>query len=398
MASDSQSSVSFPGNRGTPLIFAVLFSVESLSRSFNASVLSIQAYDILGSTRYVSILTTCVSLCVLSTTLMMPWLLGKTRRRWTYTLGGGAAILAAAMLATHTLPGQILGSYLRNAGAAILNVTLSLYIMDHIKRSELAYSEPLRLTLSTFSWMLGPTAGIWLYTQYGPWVTQVAVAATSVLLLGVFWFLRLRDPQSFVPGTLKAANPINHVRRFARQPRLRLAWLIALGRSCFWSTFFIYGPLLLIEAGKSKQFGGLIISASQALLLMSYVFGKLAQKSSVRLVISLCLAATGLASFAASLTGYDYPLVTAGLFLMAAFFCTGLDAVGGIPFLRAVRPYERQSMSAVYRSFIDMSELVPGFIYAIALTFYDTQIVFGLMGAFLFVVAGYAWHFLPKSM
>ena len=52
-------------------------------------------------------------------------------------------------------------------------------------------------------------------------------------------------------------------RRFLAQPRLRLAWLIAFGRSCFWTTFFIYGPLLLVEAGLDKTVGGFMISASQ---------------------------------------------------------------------------------------------------------------------------------------
>ena len=41
--------------------------------------------------------------------------------------------------------------FLRNCGAGILNITLSLYIMDHIKKSDLARAEPLRLSLSTFS-------------------------------------------------------------------------------------------------------------------------------------------------------------------------------------------------------------------------------------------------------
>ena len=41
--------------------FGILFLLESLVRAFNSGILAIQAYDLLGSSRAVSILGTCVS-------------------------------------------------------------------------------------------------------------------------------------------------------------------------------------------------------------------------------------------------------------------------------------------------------------------------------------------------
>ena len=169
------------------LTFAAIFAIESLARSINSTVISLQAYDILGSSQKVSVLATSVSLVVLAATLSLPYVLGRLRRRWAYTLGVVLLIIASVALAAHNVMGQATGMFMRNCGAAILNVTLSLYILDHIKRHDLARAEPLRLSLSTFSWMAGPMLGVWLYLGFGPWGPQVAAICASVLLLALFW-------------------------------------------------------------------------------------------------------------------------------------------------------------------------------------------------------------------
>ncbi len=383
---------------GVAFTFALLFVLESFVRSLNATVLSVQAYELFGTARAVSILATCVSLTVLTTTLLSPSIFGVLRRRWVYSIGIVAAMAAALCLGSYSQAGQVAGTYLRNAGASLLNITLSLYILDSIKKSDLTTSEPIRMSLSTVAWAAGPALGIWLHERYGPWATQSVVLVSGLVLLVVFWSLRLREPDTFVPGTLSGANPVHHIRRFVGQPRLRLAWFIAFGRSCFWATFFTYGPLLFLRSGESKQFAGFVISASQLMLFLSLLFGRGAKKFGVRSVVAFCLTGTAALSFLVVLVGEGHPYLTALMLLAAAMFCTGLDAVGGIPFLRAVKPYERQKMTAVYRTFIELSDLLPGIVYAIALSFFDVPIVFSLMGALLFVIAGVSWQFLPKSM
>jgi hypothetical protein len=398
MTDDSTAQSLFETNRAGALTFAMLFAIESLSRSFNASVLSIQAYDLLGSSQRVSLLSIVVSLSVLCMTLSLPYLLGGLRRRWTYSIGAVLMITACAALATHTISGQIMGAFLRNTGAAILNVTLSLYIMDNIRRADLTQSEPLRLTLSTLSWMVGPFAGVWLYQTYGSWVPQVASACVSIILLLVFWQLRLKENRILPSGAFGRTSPVTNIKRFAAQPRLRLAWAIALGRSCFWATLFTYGPLLMIEGGLGKKVGGLLISASQAMLLFAFVFGRLAQQVSVRVIIVLSFLTISLALVGAGLAGRAHPGTAAMLLLVASLFATGLDAVGGIPFLRAVRFSERQQMASVYRTFIEFSELLPGAVFALVLTTFETGAVFGVLGLSILGIAALSWWYLPKSM
>jgi MFS family permease len=380
------------------MTFALLFSLESLVRSLNSTVLSLQAYELLGSGQAVSILSTAVSLCVLVTTLLMPYVLGRVRRRYAYTAGALCMIAASLALASFTVPGQMLGAYLRNFGAAVLNVTLSLYILDHIRKADLARTEPLRMSFSTLSWMAGPAAGVWFYDRYGPAGAQAVAIVCAVVLLAVFWALRLSDARTLPSGTMTSFNPLANVRRFASQPRLLLAWTIAFGRSCYWATFFIYGPLLVVEGNLSKQTAGLMISASQFLLLASWLFGKWALRAGVRPIIGLCFLVMSFAAIGGGLAGSQRPYAAIGLLLVGSLAAVGVDAVGGIPFLRAVRYHERQRMAAVYRTFIDFSELIPGMIFAIALQYFEVPVVFVILGFGMLATALISWRYLPKSM
>jgi MFS family permease len=384
--------------RAGAMTFGAIFAIESLVRSLNSTVISLQAFDLLKSSQAVSVLSACVSIAVLATTLALPYVLGRMRRRWGYSLGIGLMMAASLCLASYTVVGQSIGMYLRNCGAAVMHITLSLYILDHIRRADLTRTEPIRLSISTISWMAGPVAGVWFYTQYGAWGPQLVSIAVSLFLLAVFWWLRLSDANTLPSGTLEPFNPLANVGRFIAQPRLRLAWLIAFGRSCFWATLFIYAPLLLVESGEKPQFAGLVISLSQATLFAAYGFGRLAMRSGVRRVIVGCLVVSAVASVAAGLAGTAYPIAAAILLLAGSVAASGLDGVGGIPFLRAVKARDRQRMTAVYRTFIDLSELIPGFVFAIALIFFDTGSVFVILGFGLFAIAAISWRYLPRTM
>lgn len=380
--------------------FAAIFSVESFVRALNATVVSLQAYDILGTAQRVSVLSTCVSVTVLIVTLMLPHVLGRMRRRWAYVFGICLMIAASLALASHVVAGQALGMLLRNLGAAVMNITLSLYIMDHIRRADLARSEPLRLSLSTFSWMMGPALGVWLYVGFGPWGPQLAVIAASLFLLLLFWYLRLSDNVTAAPPPPAAEgfNTLANLRRFLAQPRLRLAWTIAFGRSCFWATFFIYGPLLLVEAGLGKSAGGLMISASQAVLLTAWVSGRIARIHGVRVVIAWAFALSALASLAAGVAGTAAPYLAIAALLMGSVAASALDGVGGIPFLRAVRHHERQKMATVYRTYIEFSELIPAFVFAFALLWLPIGMVFVILSLGLALIGWISWKYLPKSL
>jgi MFS family permease len=386
-----------PPKRGA-MAFAALFAVESFSRALIATVVSVQAHDLLMTSQRVSVLFTCVSLAVLVSTLILPMLFRYVPRRWIYTAGVVGLILASLSFATHTLPGQVGGMYLRNVGAATLNIALALYILDHIRKADLVRSEPMRLAFSTVSWTIGPFLGVWLYETYGPWAPQLLCIATCCLVIIVFWYLRLNDHPVIKAATSTPQNPLVDVGRFVSQPRLRLAWIIAFGRSCFWTTFFVYGSLLMIEGNLGKEASGLLISLSQLALCTAYLFGKLSERIGVRKVIVWAYAVAALAMIGAGHAGTGAPVLAAVFLLIGAVANSGLDGVGGIPYLRSVRAHERPQMTGVYRSYIDLSDLLPSLIYSFVLLAFPLGSVFYILGIWLAIVGLVAWRYLPRSM
>lgn len=398
MPSDTSAATPYSGRKAGAVTFSILFTMESLVRSLNAGVLSVQAYELLGSSRNVSIVMTMSALAVLITTLMLPFMLRRTRRRWTYTLGIAVSISAALFLASHTVLGQAAGTYLRSAGASVMNVTLSLYILDHIHKSDYARVEPMRLSFSTLSWTIGPSLGLWLYSSYGPVAAQLAVLASGIVLLAFFWIIRLADPATLPSGTLQPFNPLKNVGRFIAQPRLRLAWSIACARSVYWSALFIYGPIMLIESGFSKAQSGYLISASQIILPLALVSGYIARRVGVRRVVAGAFLVIAVSSVLAGLLGANVIIVSIIFLLIGAVGATALDGVGAIPYMRAVKPRERREMTSVYRTFIEISDLLPGIIFAFVLTVLPTQSVYILVGLLSAYMAFITWKHLPKSL
>ena len=85
----------------------------------------------------------------------------------------------------------------------MLNVTLSLYIMDNIGKRDLTRSEPLRLAVATLAWGVAPFLGVWLMQRYGLWApAALSLAAVAALLAAVFWALRLAEG-----GPIRAGRP-----------------------------------------------------------------------------------------------------------------------------------------------------------------------------------------------
>jgi MFS family permease len=386
------------GRKAGVWTIGAIFAGESLLRALNVSVIPIQAYDLLGSSQRVSIVATCVSFMVLLTTLSLPFLFHGVRRRWVYSIGIALVMAAALVFAANIVAGQVIATYLRNAGASIMNITLSLYIMDNIGKHELTRSEPVRMTVATISWVVGPATGAWLYSHYGALAPQLAVVAAGVVLMAGFWAARLRDPVSLPSGTINNFNPLSNLFAFFRQPRLRLAWSIAFGRSCFWSAMFIYGPLLMIEGGLAKATAGLMISASQLTLPLSLIHGRLAQRFGVRKVVAVCFASMSVMCMVAGSFGKASPWSAVVCLLLAAVCASGLDGVGGVPFYRSVKPRERQRMTSVYRTFFEFAELIPGFVFMFLLLHFQIGIVFIVISVLSGILAVITWKHLPKSM
>jgi MFS family permease len=378
--------------------FAILFTLESFARASVASVIPIQAYELLRSEQAVSLTYTLVALLGLSATILMPLAIQRFARRRVYTAGVLLLGLGSLCLVTGTLAGQLGGMLARVIGASALSITLNLYIMDHIRKTQFIQSESLRMAWSTIAWMCGPTLGVTLYAQFGLWAAHGVVALFAAVLLCFFWYFRLSDNVAIRPGKTKPANPLANIGRFVAQPRLRLAWFIAFGRSCFWTSFFVYAPLLMVVTGQGSLAGGLIVSAGNALLFTALFWGRLGARFGARRTMAVAFAGMAAGLGVAAVAGEASPWVAGAFLLVTAFFGVALDALGSVVFMRAVRTHERAQMTAVYRTYLDLSELMPPLVYSIVLIFFGLGGVFASLAILMAVCAVVTWHYLPRRI
>jgi MFS family permease len=384
--------VSRPG----AVVFAIMFTLESFSRGLIATLIPLQAYSLLHHARDVSILYTAVGIVGLASSFAIPALIRRFKRRWVYTAGAAALLAAALLLATATLLGQVGAMLTRAFGAAALNITLSLYVMDYIRRRDLVRSEPLRLMFSAAAWTVGPALGVWLYNEVGHGVAEFLSAASCAVLLVYFWYLRLTENPAVAAATRPPPNPIASIRRFLAQPRLLLGWFVPFSRSCWWAMYFVYPPLFLVQAGKGDFAGALLVSLGNAMLFVTPLFGRLAQRTGIRRPIIIGFIGLGLLTTAAGFL-HGWPWIAAAVLLAGSAFCCLLDAFGNIPYMRAVRPLERPQMTTVFRTYIDLSDLVPQAFYSVLLSFFDIRAVFFACGLFMFVAAAVALK-IPRKM
>ena len=186
-------------------------------------------------------------------------------------------------------------------GVACLGIVLNLYIMDTIPRGELVRSEPLRLAVSGAAWTLCPSLGVFLYGRFGAGAADGLSAAAALVLLATFWVFRLSEHPAIVPGRGPPPNPLRSIGRFLAQPRLRLGWLIAFGRSSWWSQFFTFAPLYMVISGRSELASALLISLGNATVLLNVLVGRFAERVGVRRVIVSAYLLTGVTMLAAAL-------------------------------------------------------------------------------------------------
>jgi hypothetical protein len=251
--------------------------------------------------------------------------------------------------------------------------------------------------------MLGP----YLYEDFSPNLAFGLSAACAVLHLIYFWWLRLEYGPALPPDEPVNTNPFPHIRRYAAQPRLVLAWLLNFGRETWWVTFFVYTPIQMKEmlpggvaVGEvvlpGGFVGGLVVSCGTALLFASHAMGWIARRAGLRRHMMGCFllaaAATAAAVFATGSPGW-----LAAALLAAAVGAVGLDAVCVVPYLRAVRARERPEMTMVFSLYRDFAGLAPMALFSLLLTFFALPAVYAAVALGLLACAILA-HWLPRSM
>jgi MFS family permease len=381
------------------MVFALLFALESLARATLWTIVPLQAFELLGNARDVTLLNLAVSLSSLAGGLTIPLLIRRFRRRWIYTCGVCLVMLAGLLLATGTRDGQVGGMFARALGGAATNIALMLYVMDYIRKRDFVRSEPLKMMLSASAWCTGPFLGVFLNTQIGRGSGEMVTIASGALLLIYFWYLRIQDNPAVAAATQPPPSPVASIRRFLSQPRLLLGWFIPFGRSCWWTMFAVYPPIYMVQTlgrEEGSLWGAGVVSIGNGLLFGAPLAGRLAARIGLRRPIIGAYVGMGLLTVGAGLL-YAWPPAVILCLLAAACGAVTLDALGGIPFMRFVHPYERPQMTSVYRTYIDMSDLVSAAAFWLLLNLFDLQAVFIASGLFA-LGASLVARQLPRSM
>ena len=198
--------------------FATLFSLSAVGRTLLVTLIPLQALTLLGDAQAVSVLYFAISLTNLLLSLSIPWLVRRIRRRRVFTVGGLLMVAAPLVIALGTPLALVAGMALQVFGVACLEITLSLYLMDHIPRQEMGRFEPMRLFYAAGVWAVGPWLGVYLKDQVSDWVPFALASAAAFATLSLFWILRLQENPAVAPAKGPPPNPLKNLAHFFEQP------------------------------------------------------------------------------------------------------------------------------------------------------------------------------------
>lgn len=375
--------------------FAVLFALESFARALLATVLPIEALRHLGDAGGVSSVFFASSLCALSASLGIPWLVRKTARRWVYSAGFVGLAAAPALFVIPGFEGFMGGMIVRAIGTVAVTVCLSLYILDFIAKKDLSRSEPMRLFYSAAAWSTGPFLGVWLSEHVGGDTPYLVSAAVAMVALAYFWFLRITENPAVVQAAVPVPSPLAYVRRYFAQPRLRLAWVMTTGRNVWWVVFFIYVPVYAIESGLGPEVGGAVVSTGTSFLFLTPLSGRLVRREGLRRVFAFGFLMAAIATTLVAIA-WGHPWLGIGLIICAALGMSAIDAGGNMLFLYAVRRHERSEMTTVYSTYRDVADIVPPGMFSVLLRLFELPAVFVVGGAVTLVLSALATRIHPR--
>ncbi len=360
-----------------------------------AVLIPVEALRHLGDAQKVSVLFFAWGLAGIIGAMFVPLVVHRLGRRTFFIVGVVSVVSGSVMLAQQTLTLLVVGSALRILGFLCVEIVLEIIVMERIPKRRLARFESVRMFALGCGLIAGPWLGAAMASRLAFW-SPFALLITVMLLVGLYT-LHSRLARSLVApaSSSQAPNPFRFVKRFNQQPRLRLAWLLALARSSWWIMFFIYSPIYCVQAGLGTESAGAILSIGSAAVLLTPLYGKIGALIGVRLLLAIGYGATGAATI---LVGVFASTAWAGIgFLLAASACAAIiDAIGNALFLRAARARERAEMTAVYMTFREVATLGPPGIFAIVLNVFALPAVFVVSGASMVLMVFFA-RYIPKK-
>jgi MFS transporter, ACDE family, multidrug resistance protein len=289
-------------------------------------------------------------------------------------------------LASSSLIGLGLGLIVRIFSSACIEIPLLAFMMSRIPRDRLGSFEPARIFFQAGCIALAPWLGFQLREYFHP-LTPYVIGGIGGGLVVLVSLMALPGARKGAVSVAVMRRPAETIRHFFRQPRLRLAWLLALTRSSFWIVFYVYAPIFTVATGWSPSAGAAVLSLGAATLLLVPFWGFLARRFGIRGLLIAGYALSGLCLLLTAGAAFAMPAL-APLFLLAtALMMSTIDGAGNVPFLRATRAHERASMAGIYMTYRDVSQFLPLATFSLILAFSPLATAFALSAGFLFAAA-----------
>jgi len=372
--------------------FAGLQGLLIFALAIPFTVIPLLALEQLGSAQAVSTFYLIIGIFSLSGALLLPMMLERWRRVRITLLGTACAIVSALLFPLESTLGLYVATVLYTFGFFAVDIVLNVVIMERIARQRFVRFEALRMCMLGLAFTVGPWLGVVIWSELGLWWPFAAMAVITVGVVAVC-FARdfINDRQPSIRGH---GNPLRFIPRFVRQPRVLLAYVLALIRSSWWNTVFVYAPIYCVANGYSDETAGLVVSMSAVFVVLAPLWGRLGAPLGMRRFLTLGYLATAI--MAGIMTAFaGWPLAGIILILASCLCAAWLDAVGNAPFVRAVRPLERAEMTSLYTTYRDFGRIVPQGVFAVALIYLPVESVFALAGVGMLVGAWYSRH-IPK--
>jgi MFS transporter, ACDE family, multidrug resistance protein len=367
------------------VVITLLFCVETFSRSLLLAIIPLKVLSFVGSMQGVALFYAAVAIMGLGNSILVPTLLRRLGSRAVVAAAGFLIVCGVVLLAADTLFGMALGLGIRVFAQSCLEISKMAFMMARIPRSQIGQFEPIRIFFQGAALSISPWLGFQLKEQINPSSPFYAAAASG----GIILCLALIGLPPFRPD-VKASlgrSPKETFRRFFSQPRLRVAWLLALIRSSFWVIFYIYAPVFSVACGWSPAEGAAVLSVGTSSLFLVPVWGRISRRFGVRPLLIGGYILGGLFLALTAIGALSFPPVAPVLLLSAAFAAALLDGSGNVPFLRATHPHERAAMAGIYMTYRDVSQFAPIAIFSLILSFSQLASAF-IFSAASFLVAG----------
>ncbi|MDH3693853.1 MAG: MFS transporter [Gammaproteobacteria bacterium] len=376
-------------------LLASLFFLTTSVRAMLVSVIPLQALELLGSASGVSLMYFGVAAVGIAATISIPRFVSRHGAHRVFVFGAIAGTISPMFLWFVSIPTLFIGMLLQVTAIACLEVSTSLYVMQGVPRKQLSHFEPIRLVFSGSAFIVGPWAGVYLETQIAHWVPFALTSALSTTAY-VYWRYLSLHKMPMKSDSGKPKSPGHFLMRYIKQPRLRLAWVLAFSRNGWWGVFFVYAPIYAVTVGLSEVTAGAIVSIGVASILIVPFWGWVGRRYGLRPLLVYGFIAMGIATPLVILAKGS-PLLTAALLIFSGFIAVIADGSGHVCFYRAVRSFERSEMTSVYLTYRDVSQLIPPGVFSVLLIFFPLTSVYLVTSSWMFVIAYFA-RYLPRRM